>query len=64
MLKKGIQPTSAKILVLGLAFKENCPDVRNTKVVDIVDELASYGSQVDVHDPWCDPEEAKAAYAS
>jgi UDP-N-acetyl-D-galactosamine dehydrogenase len=63
MLKKGIQPTTAKILVLGLAFKENCPDVRNTKVVDIVDELASYGAQVDVHDPWCDPQDAKAAYA-
>ncbi|MDH5621392.1 MAG: Vi polysaccharide biosynthesis UDP-N-acetylglucosamine C-6 dehydrogenase TviB [Gammaproteobacteria bacterium] len=62
MLKKAIQPSSAKILVLGLAFKENCPDVRNTKVVDIVRELSSYGSTVDVHDPWCNVEEAKHEY--
>ena len=62
MLKKGIQPSSAKILMLGLAFKENCPDVRNTKVVDIVSELSSYGASVDVHDPWCDVEEAKHEY--
>ncbi len=62
MLTKSIQPSSAKILVLGLAFKENCPDVRNTKVVDIVSELSTYGASVDVHDPWCDPAEAKQAY--
>ena len=62
MLTKSIQPSSAKILMLGLAFKENCPDVRNTKVVDIVSELTSYGATVDVHDPWCDVEEAKHEY--
>jgi UDP-N-acetyl-D-galactosamine dehydrogenase len=62
MLVKGIQPSNAKVLVLGLAFKENCPDVRNTKVVDIVSELSSYGASVDVHDPWCDVEEAKRGY--
>ena len=62
MLTKSIQPSSAKVLVLGLAFKENCPDVRNTKVVDIVNELASYGASVDVHDPWCDTEEARQEY--
>jgi UDP-N-acetyl-D-galactosamine dehydrogenase len=62
MMKKAIQPYASRILVLGLAFKENCPDVRNTKVVDIVSELASYGAQVDVHDPWCDVEEAKREY--
>ena len=62
MLTKSIQPSSAKILMLGLAFKENCPDVRNTKVVDIVSELISYGASVDVHDPWCDVEEAKHEY--
>jgi len=62
MLKKSIQPQGAKVLVLGLAFKENCPDVRNTKVVDIVSELASYGADVDVHDPWCDADEAKHEY--
>ncbi|MCH9695903.1 MAG: Vi polysaccharide biosynthesis UDP-N-acetylglucosamine C-6 dehydrogenase TviB [Gammaproteobacteria bacterium] len=62
MLKKGIQPNGAKVLVLGLAFKENCPDVRNTKVVDIVGELTSFGAKVDVTDPWCDPAEAKREY--
>ncbi len=62
MLKKGIRPSGAKVLILGLAFKENCPDVRNTKVVDIVKELSSYGAHVDVHDPWCDAAEAKHEY--
>ena len=62
MLNKGIQPSGSKVLILGLAFKENCPDVRNTKVVDIVGELSSYGSSVDVHDPWCDPGDANEAY--
>jgi len=50
------------VLVLGLTFKENCPDVRNTRVVDIVRELANYGAQVDVHDPWVEPEEATHEY--
>ncbi|HLT90468.1 MAG TPA: Vi polysaccharide biosynthesis UDP-N-acetylglucosamine C-6 dehydrogenase TviB [Woeseiaceae bacterium] len=62
MLKKGMQPLRSRVLILGLTFKENCPDVRNTKVVDIVKELASYGAAVDVHDPWADPEEAKHEY--
>ncbi|MDH5242151.1 MAG: nucleotide sugar dehydrogenase, partial [Gammaproteobacteria bacterium] len=62
MLKKGIRPSGSRVLVLGLAFKENCPDVRNTKVVDIVKELSSYGASVDVHDPWCDAAEAKHEY--
>ena len=62
MLTKGLQPMDARVLILGLAFKENCPDVRNTKVIDIVRELISYGAIVDVHDPWVDAEEAKAAY--
>jgi len=63
MLKKGIQPNGARVLMLGLTFKENCPDLRNTKVVDIVRELASYGTTVDVHDPWVDAEEAREEYA-
>jgi UDP-N-acetyl-D-galactosamine dehydrogenase len=62
MLKKGIQPNGAKVLMLGLTFKENCPDLRNTKVMDIVKELASYGTEVDVHDPWVDAAEAKEEY--
>ncbi len=62
MLAKGMQPTDARVLVLGLAFKENCPDVRNSKVIDIVRELTSYGAIVDVHDPWVNMEDAKAEY--
>ena len=62
MLTKGIQPLQARVLVLGLTFKENCPDVRNTKVVDIKRELESYGATVDVHDPWVDHAEAHDEY--
>ncbi len=52
MLKRRIQVEGALVLVLGLAFKENCPDLRNTRVVDVVAELEEYGVQVDIHDPW------------
>ena len=62
MLSKGVQPMGARVLMLGLAFKENCPDVRNTKVVDIITELVAYGMQVDVHDPWVDAVAAKNEY--
>jgi UDP-N-acetyl-D-galactosamine dehydrogenase len=62
MISADISPKSARVLVLGLAFKENCPDLRNTRVVDIVSELTSYGSTVDVHDPWVDAAEAKSEY--
>ncbi len=62
MLSKGIQPLGSKILVLGLTFKENCPDLRNTKVIDIVKELNSYGANVDVCDPWVDAAEARDEY--
>ena len=62
MLRKGINPVRARILVLGLAFKENCPDVRNTRVVDIVDALRDYNADVDVCDPWVDAGEARAEY--
>ncbi|MDH3440356.1 MAG: nucleotide sugar dehydrogenase, partial [Gammaproteobacteria bacterium] len=58
MLSKGLLPKTSRILMLGLAFKENCPDVRNTKVADMVAELQSYGADVDVHDPWVNPEDA------
>jgi len=54
MLKKGLQPNGARVLIMGLTFKENCPDVRNTKVVDIINEMTLYGASVDVHDPWVD----------
>jgi UDP-N-acetyl-D-galactosamine dehydrogenase len=62
MVKKRIQVDGAKVLVLGLTFKENCPDLRNTRVVDIIDELKDYNIDVDVHDPWCSIEEAKTEY--
>ncbi len=62
MAKKKISWAGARALILGLAFKENCPDLRNTRVVDIVRELQSYDLQVDVHDPWVDADEAKAEY--
>jgi len=62
MLRKGINPVAARILVLGLAFKENCPDLRNTRVVDIVHALEGYSAQVDVFDPWVDAVEAQHEY--
>lgn len=62
MLKKGIQVLGAKILVLGFTFKENCPDVRNTKVIDIVHNLQEYNANVIVHDPWASPAIAKDEY--
>jgi UDP-N-acetyl-D-galactosamine dehydrogenase len=63
MVRKGINPVRARVLVLGLAFKENCPDLRNTRVVDIVHALHAYNAQVDVHDPWINADEAKHEYA-
>ncbi len=62
LLGKGIQPLDARGLILGLAFKENCPDVRNTKVVDIANERATYGIDIDICDPWTDAEEALQEY--
>lgn len=62
MIKKRIQVEGSKILILGLSFKENCPDVRNTKVIDIVHELQEYNIEVDVYDPWVDIEEAHHEY--
>ncbi|MBB1060620.1 nucleotide sugar dehydrogenase [Marilutibacter spongiae] len=55
-------PANCRVLVLGLTFKENCPDLRNTRVVDIVQELSEYGIAVDVHDPWVDPVQARHEY--
>jgi UDP-N-acetyl-D-galactosamine dehydrogenase len=62
MIARRVHVNGAKVLVLGLTFKENCPDVRNTKVVDIVTELKEYGMEADVYDPWVDPEEAQQEY--
>lgn len=62
MLKRRIHVNGANVLVLGLAFKENCPDLRNTRVVDVVRELQEFGVQVDVHDPWVQVDEAQREY--
>ncbi|CAG9173821.1 Vi polysaccharide biosynthesis UDP-N-acetylglucosamine C-6 dehydrogenase TviB [Cupriavidus pinatubonensis] len=62
MLRRGISVLDSRILMLGLTFKENCPDVRNTKAVDIVTTLRGYNATIDVYDPWIDVEEAEAEY--
>lgn len=62
MTKRRIQVQGSRVLVMGLAFKENCPDLRNTRIVDIVSELGEYNIDVDVYDPWVDPEAAVHEY--
>jgi len=62
MLHKRIQVEGANVLIMGLTFKENCPDLRNTKIVDIVSELKEYNMNVDITDPWCSSEQAKHEY--
>lgn len=62
MLKKGIQVLDSEVLILGFTFKENCPDVRNTKVIDIVKELRDYDVKVTIYDPWANPAEVKHEY--
>jgi UDP-N-acetyl-D-galactosamine dehydrogenase len=62
MLKQRIRVEGSKVLIMGLAFKEDCPDLRNTRVVDIVNELEEYNISVDVYDPWVDVQEAKREY--
>jgi len=62
MLKKRVHVQEANVLIMGLTFKENCPDIRNTRVVDIIAELKTYGVNVEVYDPWVNAEEAKHEY--
>ena len=62
MIHKGHTVKGAKVLVLGITFKENCPDIRNSRVIDVIRELQDFGCDVDVYDPWADPEEAKQKY--
>jgi UDP-N-acetyl-D-galactosamine dehydrogenase len=62
MAAKKILVKGSKVLVLGLTFKENCPDLRNSKVADLVRELKNYGANVDVYDPWIDHDEAEHEY--
>ncbi|MEN8176795.1 MAG: UDP binding domain-containing protein, partial [Pseudomonadota bacterium] len=63
LLTTGGHPVKdARILMMGLTFKEDCPDLRNTRVVDVIRELEDYGARIEVWDPWADPEEARAHY--
>jgi UDP-N-acetyl-D-galactosamine dehydrogenase len=62
MIRKGIPVKGAKVLMLGITFKENCPDIRNTRVVDIYHALREYGTEVTIFDPWADPEEVSHEY--
>ncbi len=62
MVKECIQVQGARVLIMGLSFKENCPDLRNTRVIDMIHELQEYNIQADVYDPWVDPDEASREY--
>lgn len=62
MIKRGVLINSARVLVLGLTFKENCPDIRNSRVIDVIEELKDFGCRVDVYDPWADEAEVKREY--
>lgn len=62
LIRRRIHVNGARVLVMGLTFKENCPDIRNTRVVDVIRELDGFGIETDVFDPWVDPEEARAEY--
>ena len=62
MIQKGHKVAKSKTLILGITFKENCPDIRNSKVIDVINELKEFDCDVDVFDPWADPEEVKEAY--
>ena len=62
MIRKGHRIAGSKALVLGITFKENCPDIRNSRVIDIISELQEFGIAVDTYDPWADNEEVKAEY--
>lgn len=62
MIQNGLSVADSNILILGLTFKENCNDLRNTKVADMITEFESYGTKVDVYDPWADPKEASKEY--
>ncbi|RYA23164.1 Vi polysaccharide biosynthesis protein VipA/TviB [Malaciobacter halophilus] len=62
MIKKGHKIEGSKVLVLGITFKENCPDIRNSRVIDVIEELQEFGCNIDVYDPWADKEEVKHEY--
>lgn len=62
MIKKGHKIEGSNVLMLGITFKENCPDIRNSRVIDVIEELQEFGCNVDVYDPWADKEEVKHEY--
>ncbi len=62
MIRRGQRIEGARVLVLGITFKDNCPDIRNSRVIDFINELKSFGCVVDVFDPWADPEEVREEY--
>ncbi|MBS9489947.1 Vi polysaccharide biosynthesis UDP-N-acetylglucosamine C-6 dehydrogenase TviB [Citrobacter braakii] len=62
MIKKGINVEGSNVLILGFTFKENCPDIRNTRIIDVVKELGNYSCNVDIFDPWVDDEEVEEEY--
>jgi UDP-N-acetyl-D-galactosamine dehydrogenase len=62
MMRKDLKVIDSKVLILGFTFKEDCPDVRNTRVIDIYNELKSFDMDVDVYDPWANPEEVRHEY--
>jgi UDP-N-acetyl-D-galactosamine dehydrogenase len=62
MIKKGHKISQSNVLVMGITFKENCTDIRNTRVIDVVEELHSFGCNVDVYDPWANPREVREEY--
>jgi UDP-N-acetyl-D-galactosamine dehydrogenase len=62
MVRRSMNLPESRILIMGLTFKEDCPDVRNTRVIDVVRELQGFGANVEIYDPWVDPESARAAY--
>lgn len=63
MIKKGHKIEGSKVLVLGITFKENCPDIRNSRVIDVIEELQEFGCNIDVYDPWADKQEVKHEYS-
>ncbi len=62
MIKKGVVVNGSQLLMLGITFKENCPDVRNTKIVDVISSLSEYGIEVSIYDPWANPSEVAHEY--
>ena len=62
MTQKRIHVVDAKILIMGLTFKEDCPDIRNTRVIDLINQFTTYNCQVDIYDPWVDKQEVEKEY--